>query len=219
VPPAYAVAGFLAAMLPVVATPGASLTLLIQRVTADGHRQALPVILGTATGIGLHATLALAGLSALVLRSSQAFTAVKFAGAVYLVGLGCWIWYSARRDLTHDRTRTRTRERPGRDRRRRSAPRSGYLQALLGNILNPKAALVYLTLVPQFLDPAAPLAGQLLTLATVHIALTACWLLLWAVLLSRAARLLASAACRRAIARISATVLVALGIRTAAASP
>ncbi|GGY75314.1 hypothetical protein GCM10010342_73910 [Streptomyces anulatus] len=84
----YAVAGFLVAVLPLIATPGASLTLLIKHVTDSGRRQALPVIIGTVTGLYMHATLAIAGLSALVMHSSLAFTAVKLIGAVYLIGLG-----------------------------------------------------------------------------------------------------------------------------------
>jgi hypothetical protein len=91
----YAVAGFLAAVFPLIATPGASLALLIQRVSDGGRRQALPVILGTATGLYIHAALAIAGLSAVVMHSSQAFTAVKLVGAAYLIGLGLWNWRSA----------------------------------------------------------------------------------------------------------------------------
>lgn len=91
----YAVAGFLVALLPLIATPGASLALLVRHVTDSGRRQALPVILGTVTGLYIHAALAIAGLSALVLHSSLAFTAVKLIGAVYLIGLGMWTWRSA----------------------------------------------------------------------------------------------------------------------------
>lgn len=53
----YAVAGFLVAVLPLIATPGASLVLLVRHVTDSGRRQALPVILGTVTGLYVHATL------------------------------------------------------------------------------------------------------------------------------------------------------------------
>ncbi|WP_283135956.1 LysE family translocator [Rhizohabitans arisaemae] len=83
----YAVAGFLVAVLPLIATPGAGRTLLVQHVGRGGRRQAVPVILGTATGLYAHAALAVAGLSAVVMHSSQAFTAVKLAGAAYLSGM------------------------------------------------------------------------------------------------------------------------------------
>ena len=79
----YAVVGFLAAVFPITATPGASVALLIQ----GGRRRALPVILGTVTGLYLHATLAVLGLSAIVMQSSEAFAVVRVVGAVYLIGL------------------------------------------------------------------------------------------------------------------------------------
>lgn len=202
----YAVAGFLAAVLPLVATPGASLTLLVQRVTTGGRREGLSVVLGTATGLYVHATLTALGLSALVMRSSQAFSAVRLAGAAYLFALGISLWRSAT-------------PRPA-DRPRLGVPpwvrRSTYTQALLGNVLNPKAASVYLTLTPQFINPHHSLVPQILTLATAHAALVAVWLLTWTIVLSRATRAAASPQFKAALSKITATVLVGLALHTAA---
>ncbi|MCF1596334.1 LysE family translocator [Streptomyces muensis] len=201
-----AVLGFLAAVLPLVATPGASLTLLAQHVSVDGRRQALPVVLGTATGLYVHAALAAAGLSALVMHSSRAFTAVKFIGAAYLIGLGLWTWRSA----------TASARAPVR--RSQPAPSgSVYAQALLANVLNPKAASIYLTLVPQFIEADRPFGGQILTLASAHALLITAWLLIWTVLIRRASGTVRKPRFRRMSARIAAVVLLALGIRAAAA--
>jgi hypothetical protein len=63
-----------------------------------------------------------------------------------------------------------------------------YQQALLGNVLNPKAASVFLTVVPQFVNPAHALAPQVLMLATAQAAPVAAWLAGWALLLGGAAR-------------------------------
>ncbi|WP_433604845.1 LysE family translocator [Dactylosporangium sp. CA-139114] len=191
------VAAFLVAILPLIAMPGASLTLLTQRVARDGARHATPVILGTVTGLYVHATLAAAGLSALVMRSSAAFAAVRLAGAAYLIGLGIWTWRA--------RPVAAAAGEPGR--------RPAYLQALLGNVLNPKAAAIFLTLVPQFLDPAAALLPQLLVLATAQAALITVWLLGWAVLIGRARRSLRSDTASTIVRRIAGAVLVGLGIR------
>ena len=91
------VLGFLVAVAPITTTPGTSLTLVVSRVAAGGRRQGWWVILGTVTGLYVHATLAAVGLAALVLRSSQAFWIVKLVGAGYLVGLGLWLLWSATR--------------------------------------------------------------------------------------------------------------------------
>ncbi|MGC4949131.1 LysE family translocator [Streptomyces sp. DT224] len=195
-----AVAGFLVAILPLIATPGASLALLVQYVTEGGRRRALPVVLGTVTGLYVHAALAAAGLSALVMHSSLAFTVVKLIGAVYLIGLGLWTW----------RTAAPT---PRRSRPRRTD--SVYAQALLANVLNPKAAAIYLTLVPQFVTPQHPLPGQILTLATAHALLITLWLTAWTFLILHATRVLRAPRCKRRAARATSAVLIALGVRSA----
>ncbi|MFD5349182.1 LysE family translocator [Streptomyces anulatus] len=202
----YAVAGFLVAVLPLIATPGASLALLIQHVTDSGRRQALPIILGTVTGLYMHATLAVAGLSALVMHSSLAFTAVKLIGAVYLIGLGIWTWRSATPNAAPTPRRQRLSKRV----------ESVYAQALLANVLNPKSAAIYLTLAPQFIAPHQSFGGQILTLATAHALLIAFWLAAWTLLIRRASHALQRSRFKRTVARTTSVVLIALGIRSAA---
>ena len=140
--------GFLVAIVPIALTPGASFTLVTQRTVARQRHAAGWVIAGTATGTYCHALLAAAGLSALVTRSAEAFTVAKIIGGIYLIGLGSWtLWQTRRR-------------RPG---KRKVAPRlpwaghHSYPQAVLANVLNPKAASVYLTLAPGVQDLSAQL--------------------------------------------------------------
>lgn len=211
-----AVAGFLVALAPITVTPGTSLTLVVSRVAAGGRRQGWWVILGTVTGIYVHATLAAVGLAALVLRSSQAFWIVKLLGAGYLVGLGLWLlWSATRRRHPTDST---TLDEPA-TRRPRRLPWRGhhpYAQGLLGNVLNPKAAAVYLTLAPQFLDSHRSVLIPMLVLASAHAALHTCWLAGWTVVSGAAARLLRTLRVRRALDRLTGALLVGLGIRAAA---
>jgi threonine/homoserine/homoserine lactone efflux protein len=204
----YAITGFLVAVFPLVATPGASFTLLTQRVGSGGRREGLPVALGTMTGLYVHATLAGAGLSAVVMGSSQLFGVVKFLGALYLIVLGVWTWRSAT-------------VRPVDAAPRRSVlPWTGhstYVQALLGNVLNPKAASIYLTLLPQFLIPGQPVFGQVLVLATAHAILMALWLFAWTAAIGTAAQVLTSGAFKPMLNRITGGVLIALGVKSALA--
>ncbi|MEU8405613.1 LysE family translocator [Micromonospora sp. NPDC048842] len=206
-----AVLGFLLAVAPITATPGASLTLVVSRVASGGRRQGWWVILGTVTGLYVHATLAAVGLAALVLRSSQAFWVVKLVGAGYLVGLGLWMLWSA------SRRRVRAGRRPAVSARRLPwRVDHPYLQGLLGNVLNPKAAAIYLTLAPQFLEPGRPVLVPMLLLVTAHAAFATCWLAGWTVVSGAAARLLRTASVRRLLDRLTGVLLVGLGVRAAA---
>ncbi|NES13611.1 MULTISPECIES: LysE family translocator [Micromonospora] len=205
-----AVLGFLAAVAPITTAPGTSLTLVVSRVAAGGRRQGWWVILGTVTGLYVHATLAAAGLAALVLRSSQAFWVVKLVGAGYLAGLGLWLlWSSAGRPARAPAPA------PAGPRRLPWCGHHPFPQALLGNVLNPKAAAVYLTLAPQFLEPGRPVLVPMLVLATAHAALHTCWLAGWAAVSGAAARLLRAARVRRLLDRLTGAVLLALGVRAA----
>ncbi|HEY4455398.1 MAG TPA: LysE family translocator [Pseudonocardiaceae bacterium] len=129
--------GFGLAVLPICLTPGVSFTLVTQRVLDRGVHSGFAVTAGTVCGLICHATLAGLGLSALVIRSSEAFTIVKLAGAAYLVVLGL---------------RTLWKSRPGAvaapARRLPWHGRGDLAQGFLGNVLNPKAAAIYLTVAP-----------------------------------------------------------------------
>jgi threonine/homoserine/homoserine lactone efflux protein len=194
------VLGFTLAVLPICLTPGASFSLVTQRVAAGRRRDGAMVTAGTVTGLFVHATLAAVGLSALVMRSSEAFTAVKIVGAGYLVVLGCMTLWS------------RKREAP---KRLPWTGHNGYVQGLLGNVLNPKAASVYLTLVPQFLDPHHGLAPQIALLALAHAAVVIGWLTCWTFVVSAAKSLLNASWFKTAMNRITGAVLIALGVRAA----
>jgi len=194
----HLVAGFVLAVLPLIAMPGASFTLLVRHTTASGSRAGLPVVLGTVTGLYTHAALAAAGLSALVLHASWAVTGVRLAGAAYLVGLGLWTWHS-----------------PARSRAPAARGRGPYTQALLGNVLNPKAASIFLTLAPQFVEPGRPMWTQILVLVTAQSLLITVWLGGWSLVLGRARAAWQSARVTGVLRRLTAVTLVYLGVRTA----
>ncbi len=212
-----AVAGFAVAITPVVLTPGVSFTLATRRALAGERHGALLVAAGTSTGIVTHAVLATAGLSAVVTRSAQAFTVVKLLGAAYLVCLGAGYLWRARPGGPGRRAEIDARQ--SRRRHDLRAGRGAYTQALLGNVLNPKAAVVYLTLAPQFVADTAAMVPTMLTLAGVHSAMTTVWLLLWSQLVGRGGRWLATTRARLAIDRVSGSVLITLGVRAALRSP
>lgn len=202
--------GFGLAVLPICLTPGVSFTLVTQRVLANGRLSGVRVAAGTSCGLVCHATLAGLGLSAIIMSSSEAFTVVKLLGGAYLIVIGlATLWGS--------RTRTATAPAGPAGRRLPWTDRGDFTQALLGNVLNPKAAAVYLTLAPQFLHRGQPVVPQMLQLLAAHVVVAGGWLLVWTLVVGGARRVIRSALFRRVMGRVAGSVLVGLGVRTAVA--
>jgi threonine/homoserine/homoserine lactone efflux protein len=206
----WSMMGFGCAVLPICLTPGVSFTLVTQRVHAGGVPSGLAVVAGTCCGLLCHATLAGLGVSALVMRSAEAFSAIKLAGALYLIVLGL-------RTLWVARTRRTVSPEPI-GRAGAALPWNGHgdlAQGFLGNVLNPKAAAVYLTVAPQFLHADSPMLPQMLQLCLAHMTVAAGWLLVWTAVVRLSHRTFSSLSFRRMMDRVSGGVLVALGVRTA----
>jgi threonine/homoserine/homoserine lactone efflux protein len=198
------VIAFALAVTPIMLTPGVSATLVTRRVIDQGRGGGFQVAAGTACGLMVHATAAVLGLAALVSESATAFTMLKLVGAAYLIVLGVSALRAARRDC----------DRPQVPRFPWST-RSALVEALLANVLNPRAASVYLTLVPQFISPGDNVVAVTVSLLTVHIAMQTAWLSIWTLLVARAHRALRSDHIRRFTDWLAGTVLVGLGARTA----
>jgi threonine/homoserine/homoserine lactone efflux protein len=131
------------AALVLLIVPGPSVLYVVTRSIEQGRRAGLASVVGIHVGTLVHIAAATLGLSALVLSSAVAFTAVKIAGAVYLIGLGLWTLFSRKAELDIAL---------GGERNLRRA----FAQGVVVNVLNPKTALFFLAFLPQFVDPNAP---------------------------------------------------------------
>ena len=206
---------FAIAALLLIMMPGPDQVLVTRNALSGGRRGGLLTMVGGALGLGVHATAAAVGLSALLLASSTAFTALKIVGVAYLLWLGVQTWRSARR------TRFEPAEESGpREQQRWSA----YLrQGFLSNALNPKVALFFVTFLPQFL-PADQLSGSgsprgdALLLSAVFAGLYVAWFGGYAVLVDRFGRWLRRPAVKARIERVTGLVLVTFALRLATAT-
>jgi len=142
IPEAPAVGFFAVAALALLLVPGPAVLYVVARSMHEGRRAGLASVVGIHVGTLVHITAATLGLSALIVSSAVAFTAVKVAGAVYLVGLGLWTLFSRR---------TEPEVALGGQRNLRRA----FAQGIVVNVLNPKTALFFLAFLPQFVDPNA----------------------------------------------------------------
>lgn len=194
--------GFALAIAPLALTPGASFTLTFS-YAPRGPRAVGSVIAGTGLGTFTHAALAAVGLAAIVMRSAQIYRAIQLAGAIYLIILGITMF----RSINHKRTKTPRRFDLARG-------RGPLLTAYIANVLNPKAAGVYLTLAPQFIPAHAMSLTAMETLAATHVVVMAAWLSCVGFTLSAVAQRIKIERILRGIQRAGALVLIALGIRT-----
>jgi threonine/homoserine/homoserine lactone efflux protein len=152
-----------------------------------------------------------AGLVALLAASEPAFRALKLAGAAYLVYLGAQSLLGALRGRGHAVT-ARRRAVSG---RAGIAPRIAARQGLLSNLGNPKMAVFFASLLPQFAPEGSGAFVVLLALGLLFCSLTLAWLTLYALAVSRLKGLLRGPV-RRALDAVTGIVLVAFGVRLAA---
>jgi threonine/homoserine/homoserine lactone efflux protein len=128
---------FLTASLLLAATPGPGMLYVLSRTLAGGRREGILSSLGTFIGGMVHVVAAAAGLSVVLATSALAFSAVKFAGAAYLIFLGVRMIVRAQGDLGEAAETAREQGSP-------------FLQGILTEVLNPKTALFFLSFIPQF---------------------------------------------------------------------
>jgi threonine/homoserine/homoserine lactone efflux protein len=205
-----ALPAFVAVSLVVICTPGQDTALTVRNTLMGGRRAGVLTGLGVATGQACWTVAASAGVTAILIASEPAFVALKVAGAAYLIFLGGQALVSAIR-----RTPTRHGEaRP--DRSRRGA--SGFRQGVLSNLANPKMAMFFTSLLPQFAPEHGAAVLPLLFLGLVFCGLTFLWLAGYAAAVARAGDLLRRDRVRRWLDAVMGTALVGLGVRLATTS-
>ncbi|MGC0418919.1 threonine/homoserine/homoserine lactone efflux protein [Embleya sp. AB8] len=140
---ANAIVGVSAVALGMVLTPGPNMMYVTSRSITQGRRAGLVSLLGVGLGFLIYMSMANLGLSAVFLVVPELYLAVKLAGAAYLG----WLAWQA---LRPGGTSVFAPQELAPDSKRRL-----FTMGLLTNLLNPKAAIMYLSLIPQFVDPRA----------------------------------------------------------------
>jgi threonine/homoserine/homoserine lactone efflux protein len=201
------VLAFLGVSALVIMTPGQDTALTVKNTLAGGRRTGVFTALGVSTGQAVWTVAASAGVAALLVASEPAFVALKFAGAAYLVFLGAQALVAAiRGGPAHDLAGRATP---------RLAPANGYRQGVVSNLGNPKMAVFFTSLLPQFAPAGGGSFAAMLALGLVFCGLTFLWLTAYAAAVDRAGHVLRRARVRRALNAVTGTVLVGLGLRLA----
>ena len=189
----------------VICTPGQDTALLVRNTLSGGRSSGIATAGGVTLGILVWVFAASLGLAALLRASEPVFQALKLAGAAYLVYLGLQSLLAALAKRPHPQAVSGSAT---------LSPRRAFRQGLLSNLGNPKIAVFFASLLPQFVP-----AGGAGFLASIALGLLFCamgltWLTFYAVAVAKAGEFLTGAV-RRALDALTGVVLVALGLRVA----
>jgi threonine/homoserine/homoserine lactone efflux protein len=188
---------FLGLSAVVIVTPGQDTALTIRNALTGGRRGGVLTAAGVATGQATWTVAAAAGVAALLKASEPAFATVRIAGALYLVYLGAQNLIAALR-------RRRKEHAPKRS-------RGSYRQGVLSNLGNPKMAIFFTSLLPQFGSSFA----AMLALGFVFCTLTFVWLTGYGVVIARFGDVLRRPRIRRIVDAVTGAALAAFGARLA----
>jgi homoserine/homoserine lactone efflux protein len=181
-------------------TPGPAVLLVVTLGMARGARAGLRASLGILTANALYFALSATGVGTLLLASWQLFFAVKWIGAAYLVWMG-WRMLFGRRGPAH-----RTALPAG----------AGFRHGFLVNGSNPKLLVYFMAILPQFIDPSAPVGLQVLVLGLTSMTIEGIVLAVYALLAARSRRYLHTPRALGWVERAGGGLLIAAAARVAA---
>lgn len=190
-------------MLLIEATPGPNLAYLAALTMAEGRRAGLRAVAGVALGLSLIGAAAAFGLAEVLMRSPIAWHALRWAGVAYLLWLAWEGW--------HGGGETSPGTAKGDDLRH-------FGRGLTTNLLNPKAALFYVALLPKFITADAPALPQAMALTALSVAVATMIHLAIVLLAAQAHSILNSPARARHVRRLLAVALVGVAVWFAAST-
>ena len=196
-------AAYLIVVVAVVATPGVDVLVTLRNTLTAGRRAGFGTVLGVGAGSAVQGVLASVGVGALIVRVQPLFQAIKWAGVAYLV----WLGVSALRSAVAGRYAQV-------DGAVDAGMARGFRTGALTNLTNPKMLVFYLALLPQFVEPTAPVAvwlGHALMLPLIGCA----WLAVIVLGASKARETLLRRRTRRVIDAVSGAFLVGFAAKLA----
>jgi threonine/homoserine/homoserine lactone efflux protein len=165
-------------------TPGLDTALILRTATVEGRKQGMRAALGINAGCLLWGAAVAFGLGALIAVSELAYNILKYCGAGYLAWLGVNMLLRPRQSLAPTAADCQPAA-------------NWFLKGMLGNLLNPKVGIFYVSFLPQFIPQGQPLVAWTFGLVSIHVVLG----LLWATLLIGATRPLAGLLRRDSVIR------------------
>ncbi|BCP55377.1 transporter [Kaistia sp. 32K] len=189
-------AAFVAACIVIAIIPGPTVTLIVANSLRHGARAGLLNVAGTQLGLAIMVVVAAIGLTSLIVAAGHWFDWLRLAGAAYLVWLGWKMFRSEGIAMA----------------RAPAPPRGGFLlQGMVVSLSNPKILLFFGAFFPQFIDPNRDKVVQIVLMGVTALAVAGINDCTFAILASRAGRLLTEAR-SRLVARIGGACLIGGGV-------
>ncbi|WP_445182698.1 LysE family translocator [Pseudonocardia sp. Cha107L01] len=188
----------------IVVAPGPSFAVMVNQSLRNGRLGGLAAVLGNASGLVFWASASVFGLTALIRTSEFAFVALKVVGAAYLCWLGLRTLVRSRATAADDPVVLRTGG---------GGRLTAFRTGMVTNLANPKAAVLYLALLPQFLPAGGATLADTAVLAAVQMAISVSWYTLVVLAVGLVRRTLARPSVKARVEQISGLVLVGLGLR------
>ena len=182
-------------------TPGPNMAYLAALSLTRGWRTGLAAVAGVALGLSAYGVAAALGVAAIIENSAFLYEALRWGGVIYLLWLA-WDAWSTADDLPPEQAPANHHERA-----------SAFSRGLITNLLNPKAAVFYVAVMPEFLDlGAGRIAAQTLTLSAVYVTIATLIHASIVLFASRLRSVIVEPAQVRLIRRVLALALVAIAV-------
>lgn len=203
------VAAFLGISVIVIVVPGQDTALTIRNTLLGGRKGGSYTALGVVSGLAIWTTATSAGLAGLLLASQPAFLALKILGTLYLAWLGL---RALREAFRRERGEVGGRSRPE---AQKISSLSAFRQGVLSNLSNPKIAVFFVSLLPQFGPPGRGALPAMLSLGLLFCMLTLGWLVGYAIVVARVGDVLRRSTVRRVLHGLMGGIFLGFGLRLA----
>ena len=189
--------------------PGPNGALILKTVPQNGRRAGILNLAGIVSGFSIHGIFSILGLSALILKTSQAFFTVKLLGSFYLLYLGVTSLWQAFFS-THSFTKTTKHEKNKNVIRKN---KRFFLEGFLTNLLNPKASMFYLAIFPQFITLEGNPIFESLLLVGIHSIVVVIWFSFIIFTLGKTIRAISSMKFKRIVQGAAGSLMLWFGYR------
>jgi RhtB (resistance to homoserine/threonine) family protein len=185
--------------------PGPDTAIVTKNTLAGGSANGMKTLSGTICALLIHTLAAVAGLSAIIVKSAFLFSIFKYAGAAYLVYLGI-------KSILALKNQAISEEHPQTNKYKN---KSYFKQGFLTNILNPKVAVFFLTFLPQFVSTGSDTLIPFLLMGATYAVLTSVWFMLYIFLINQISTFMKKPRTTKVIEALTGTILIGFGIKLA----